>query len=398
MQVFLFKISLSWRNLLFNKQRFFGALLAIAFAVFLIFIQIGFRNAMLDSSVRFIKYLNADLIMINKQRYASFVEETFPKTLLYYVRGFVEIESTHPFYLGIAMWKNQQTFSERGIRVFGLDLKDSNYSSFLIPDLQKYAEALHSPDTLLADTKSRREFGQMLVGTVTELSARKIKIIGLFQLGTDFMADGNLITSDQNFYRIFAGKPSWGEGNIRISLDDVDLGAIKIRKGSDPVKIANNLNKFLPKDVIVLTKSEFIDRELKYWEKATPIGFVFTLGATIGLIVGSIIVYDIIFNDIGDNLAQYAMLKAIGYPDSYFNKVVILQSIILATIGFIPGLLLSIVVYRIVSQTTGLLLIMDVNLIIKILSLTIFMCILSGLIAIGKLRSIAPAEVYGQKN
>jgi putative ABC transport system permease protein len=122
------------------------------------------------------------------------------------------------------------------------------------------------------------------------------------------------------------------------------------------------------------------------------------LGAIIGLIVGAIIVYDIIFNDIGDNLSQYAMLKAIGYPDSYFNKVVVLQSIILAIIGFVPGLCLSIMAYRIVSQTTGLLFNMDINLITIVFSLTMFMCILSGIMAIGKLRSIAPAEVYGQKN
>ncbi|MBE9198903.1 MULTISPECIES: ABC transporter permease DevC [unclassified Nodularia (in: cyanobacteria)] len=395
MRVFLFKISLSWRNLVFNKQRFIAALAAIAFAVFLMFIQIGFRNAMLNSSVRFIQYLNADLIMINKQRYVSFVEETFPKTRLYQAQSFAEVEAAYPFYIGIAMWKNQESLSERGIRVFGLDL---NYSTFSIPHIQKYRQSLYFPDTLLADTKSRHEFGQMRVSTTTELSGRKIEIIGLFELGTDFMADGNLITSDQNFYRIFAGKFSWGEGNIRTSLHDVDLGLIKLKKGINPEKIANKLNDFLPKDVIVLAKSAFINRELKYWDKATPIGFVFTLGTIIGFIVGSIIVYDIIFNDIGDNLVQYAMLKAIGYSNSYFKNIVILQSLILAILGFIPGLYLSIIIYQIASVTTGLLLKMDIQLIIIVLLSTISMCILSGIVAVRKLQLIAPAEVYSQKN
>ena len=44
----LFKLYLAWQNLTFNKQRFIVAVSAVAFAVTLMFVQVGFRNSYLD--------------------------------------------------------------------------------------------------------------------------------------------------------------------------------------------------------------------------------------------------------------------------------------------------------------------------------------------------------------
>lgn len=394
MELLLFNASLAWRNLLHNKQRFLTALGAIAFAVFLMFIQMGFRNAMLDSGVQFLRYLNADLIMTSQRRYVSFAEQTFNKIRLYQAQGFEGIEATYPLYIGTAIWKNQQTLIERPIRVFGLDLA---YLTFLISAVEERANALQFPDTVLADRKSKSGFGTMATGTIAELSDRRVKVIGTFDLGTDFMADGNLITSDQNFSRIFVGRPSGGEGNIRYSLNDVDLGLLKVTKGTNPETMVKLLNKVLPPNVIIMTKREFINRELNYLNQSTPIGFVFALGTAIGFIVGVIIVYDIIYTDIGDNLPQYAMLKAIGYSSLYLRKIIVLESIILAILGFFPGVCLSILVYQIAASATGLLIRMNSGLMVMVFILTFCMCILSGLVATRKIQLIDPAEVYGQK-
>ena len=78
-----------------------------------------------------------------------------------------------------------------------------------------------------------------------------------------------------------------------------------------------------------------------------------------GLIVGMVIVYQILFSDIASHLKEYATLKAIGYSNGYLRRTVPGAALILAILGFIPGLVLSVVLYDFVGRGTFLNLAMD---------------------------------------
>lgn len=392
--VCLFKSSLAWRNLIHNKRSFWAALLTVSFTIFLMFLQLGFRNGMLDSNVEFLQKLDADLILTSRRRYTALVEYKFKKAMLAQAREFEEVESAYPFYITIGIWKSKQGIRERPIRVFAFN---PAHSVFLIPAIKKSMIALRLPYTLLTDQKSHKDFGSMAEGTVAELSSHKVKVVGTFELGTDFNADGNLIMSDQNFLRIFSEQPSGFEGYLRSSLNEVDLGLLKVAKRTDVDNLVEVLNKSLSSDVVVYSKRSFINRELKYLNQATPIGFVFALGTAIGFVVGVIVVYNIIYTDIEDNLPQYATLRAMGYSNSYFIGVFFLESIILAILSFFPGFLSSILIYKIIANATGLLMRKSLSTLFLVLILTIVMCMFAGFMAARRIQNIDPAEVYVQK-
>jgi putative ABC transport system permease protein len=393
-QVFIFKLSLAWKTLFSKQKQFLTALFAISFAVFLMFLQQGFQNALLDSNVEFIRNLNADLIIASRRRYVSYIEHTFKKNRLYQARGFEGVEAAYPLYITMGIWKSNQGIKERAIRVFAFNPADS---VFLLPAVQESASELQLPYTLLADKKASKIYGSMEKGVVAELSGRRVRVIGIFELGTDFVAEGNLIISDQNFLRIFSEQPSGFEGTLRSSLDEVDLGLIKAEQKIDIDSLAKVLNQSLPPDIVVLSKRNFIQREMKHWNQTTPVGFVFAVGTFIGFVVGVVVVYNIIYTDIGDNLPQYATLKAMGHSTSYLLSIVLLESIIISIFGFLPGLWLSVLIYELIAKTTGLLMHMNFNVIIMVLFLTFNMCILAGFISAKKLQNIDPAELYGQK-
>ncbi|PSB43935.1 lipid ABC transporter permease [Cyanosarcina cf. burmensis CCALA 770] len=393
-QVFIFKLSLAWKTLFYKQKRFLAALFAISFAVFLMFLQQGFQNALLNSNVEFIQNLNTDLIIASRRRYVSYIEHTFKKNRLYQARGFKGVEAAYPLYITMGIWKSNQGIKERAIRVFAFNPADS---VFLLPAVQESASELQLPDTLLADKKASKVYGLMEKGIVAELSGRSVRVIGMFELGTDFVAEGNLIISDQNFLRIFSEQPSGFEGTLRSSLNEVDLGLIKAEQGIDIDSLAKVLNQSLPPDVVVLSKQNFIQQEIKHWNQTTPVGFVFAVGTFIGFVVGIVVVYNIIYTDISENLPQYATLKAMGHSTSYLLSIVLLESTIISIFGFLPGLWLSVLIYELIAKTTGLLMQMTSNVITMVLSLTFIMCILAGLLSTKKLQNIDPAELYGQK-
>jgi putative ABC transport system permease protein len=146
--------------------------------------------------------------------------------------------------------------------------------------------------------------------------------------------------------------------------------------------------------VRVFTKAGLIDYELSYWQTRTTIGFIFTLGTIMGFIVGTVIVYQILYTDVSDHLPEYATLKAMGYADTYLLTVVFQEAILLAIVGFIPSLGLGMFLYANTAKATGLPLAMTAIRALQVLLLTMLMCSISGAIAVGKLRAADPADIF----
>jgi putative ABC transport system permease protein len=219
---------------------------------------------------------------------------------------------------------------------------------------------------------------------MTEVGERRIEVAGLFDLGTSFGIDGSIITSDLNFLRLFPNR----------SPGAIDLGLVKLEAGADPVAVRDAIAGGIPRDVEVLTKAGFIGREKGYWDASTPIGFVFLFGVVMGLVVGGVIVYQILFSDVSEHLREYATLKAMGYRNSYLTSVVLQESIMLAVLGYVPGLIATLGLYRVSEAATGLPLELTMERTVFVLFLTLAMCSVSGAIALRKVRSADPAEVF----
>src|SRR4029078_7801151 len=91
-------VPLAWKNLTHEVRRLVLALGGIGFAVLLMCMQMGFRNALFDSTVQLLKMLNADLIITNKQKYSVSVLEPFAGRRLVEARDCPGVVATYPLY------------------------------------------------------------------------------------------------------------------------------------------------------------------------------------------------------------------------------------------------------------------------------------------------------------
>ena len=147
-------------------------------------------------------------------------------------------------------------------------------------------------------------------------------------------------------------------------------------------------------DLQIHTKKEFVQFEYDYTDKNNPIGFVFNLGTIMGLIVGVVIVYQVLFTDVSEHFAEYATLKAMGYSNACLFTVVGLESMALALTGFIPGFLAAWALYRFTADATSLPMYMTPPHIAQVLLFTLGMCGLSGAVALYKVAQADPADVF----
>ena len=382
------KIALGWRQLKRQKVRFAVALAGVGVAALLILMQLGFREALFESSVRYHTVWKYDIALVNPKTNYIVQSEAFSRRRLYQAIGVDGVASVIPVYASQGAWRNPLTNGIRNIYVVGIRASDEVFD---LPEVNALRDRFKLQDVVIYDRRSRVEFGpvpDLLAesGSVsTELNNRRIDVQGLFELGTSFGIDGCVITSDVNFLRLF---PDRDAGLI-------DFGLIRVDPGRDPDLVAKGIRELLPDDVLVLTRDEWMERERNYWDASTPIGFVFAFGTLVGFIAGAIIVYQILFADVNDHLPEYATLKAMGYSNAYLSRVVLEQALVLAALGYVPGLLASFWLYQLTSEATLLPLTMSLERAIVVLGLVFLMCVISALAALRKVRSADPADVFG---
>ncbi|WP_414576959.1 ABC transporter permease DevC [Anabaena sp. CCY 9402-a] len=383
------KIPLAWLQLSREKARMLVAIAGIAFADVLMFLQLGIREALFDGAVQLHNSLEGEIVLVSSRYKALISLDQFSQRRLYQALGFTGVQSVSPIYLDSVPWKNPDNQQTWAIFAIGFNPEEKVVN---LPGVQENLNFLREPETVLFDRGSRQEFGTIVSQfegekqVTTELNNRQVNVVGLFRLGTSFGINGNIITSDVNFLRLFANK--------RRQQGLIDFGLIKLEPGADINWVIANLKANLPTDVKVLSKQELIAQEKSFWNTSTPVGFTFTLGAIIGFIVGAVIVYQILYSDVSDHLPEYATLKAIGFKNRYLLVIVFQEALILAAIGFIPGIAISQGLYMITRQATLLPIMMTLDRAIFIFILTTLMCTISASIAMRKLQAADPADIF----
>lgn len=383
---FYFPARLAWRQLVFDRTKLVAAICGVLFACVLVFMQLGFRDALYASAASAPVKLNGDLFLMHKQSEALWRPVRFKRSELMRVLGNSAVAEAYPLYLGLAPFKNIQTQTKRTLMVYGFDPDSQIFKIDAIDDMR--AE-LRLKDTVLFDEYSRPEFGpmrQLLAAdqNVTEINDYKVTVVGLFRLGVSFAADGNVVTSDLNFMRIFS----------RRNHEDIDLGVIKLHPGASATQVQAALRSQLNEFVNIFTYEELLSYEKDYWANTAPIGFIFGFGTVMGWVVGLVIVYQILFTDIANHRNEFATLKAMGYEQGYFVRVVFASAFFLAVLGFIPGYLLSLGLYHMAESKMYMPMPLPFGKVTTVFMFMLSMCFMAGLLAIRKLKDANPADMF----
>lgn len=392
------RVPLAWRNLTHDRRRLVLASGTVGFAVLLMFLQLGFLNALFDSTVALVDVLDADLIILGRGRFTLVVSEAFPSRRLEQARAVAGVATTAPVYVEShqALVSPRATDGEpadgrerlprSAIRIVGVD---PDAAPFVDPDLNRAVESLRVPMTALADRRSRDNYGPLTTGSRVDVAGRWLEIVGEFDLGTDFTSDGTLIVGSDTLDSILPHRYPNADG-----LGNVDLGIVRLQEGVDPDGASRRVADALPPDVVVLTKRQLEAKEIRFWNTNTPIGFVFRLGLSLGFVVGVIVCYQILATEISETMPELATLKAMGYSPRFFLALILEECFYLATLGFIPGVLASFGGYALLGSFTGLPMRLTLLRMSLIYVLTLGMCVVSGLLAIRRLNTAAPADLF----
>jgi putative ABC transport system permease protein len=378
---------LAWRQLRSEPARLVAAITGVMFATILVLMQLGFRGALFVTATALPQALHAELFLLNPLTMALFRAEPVPRARGFQALAVPEVEKAVPIYLAQTFWRNPENGTHRAIQLIGFDAEDG---AVKIAGLAPQVRLLKRVDTVAFDALARPEFGNvagLLARNSTlnvQIGSHEVQVVGTVRLGASFSADGSAVMNETTFRRIVPTAPA----------SDASVIALRLKPGADPLRVRADLTRLLPPDVAVLTHAQLVQREHQYWDATTPIGVIFAFGSLLGIVVGMVIVYQILFTDIASHLREYATLKAMGFRNLYLGQVVISEAVILAGLGFIPGALGSAVLYHYAARATYLDLDLTGQRCATVFCMILGMCVCAALLTLRKLRQAEPAEVF----
>lgn len=382
------RLPIGWLQLQHNRTRLLSAVGGVTFANVLIFMQLGFMGALFESSVKAHRSWDADIVIASSDFRSIRELNPLPRARMYQALGVPGVAGAECLYVAPKTWTDPETGDTTTFRVTGVR---PEAQVFVDERIQSQLHRLFEADTALVDEGSRA-FNPVISANINthgkhriEIAGHTVDLRGLFHQGASFDADGALVVSDLTFFRLL---PQFQPGTPTFIL-------VKCEPGSDIEQVAAAINRsFSEQDSRAFTLPEIVLAEQAYQRKQTPVGFVFSFGIVIGIIVGMVMVYQVLTTDVQDHLPEYATFKAIGYSSWFFLSVVFEEALSLALLGFIPGLGISLVLYHVAAEATALPITMPWTRPLMVSGFTLLMCTISGALATRRLAQADPADLF----
>ncbi|HKC23877.1 MAG TPA: ABC transporter permease [Thermoanaerobaculia bacterium] len=372
-------VSLARKNLLHDRLRFLITVAGVAFAVMLVFVQVGLFLGLLDNASITIEHFDADLWVTSKNTPNVDFAHTFSETYVQRVRsvpGILRADNLIVWFMQLSLPSGAQ----EGTEVYAME----DFSRWGVP--WKVAEGnladLARGAYFFLDSSATRRYGAFHVGEYREIFERRLKIIGRTEDARSFtttpIAFMDLRLAQELAYQTMSGKTTYV--------------VVKLAPGADLETVRAEIRRRLPFND-VYTKSEWAKRSRAYWVKNTGIGLNMYITVFLGVLVGIVVVAQTLYTSTMEHIKEFGTVKAIGGGNGDIYKILAEQASIAAVVGFALGAALSYAMRPLITKI-DLKLIITPEFALTVLFGTLAMCLLSAMVSFRKVASIDPALVF----
>lgn len=380
------RLPIGWLQLTHSRTRFAAALAGVAFANVLVFVQLGIMNSMATATMKPYEFFRAD-IMISASD-ANSMTEGGNVARQWQFQALADPEVTDGTGLFVANISWARTTKTLSLTTYAIDPASPEFLSSL---MSRKRDTLQLQNAGILDRFTRglplSEAAAIRPQSPTsfEVSGTKLTLYDTFPGGGGFGEDGYMLVSDQTFLTLFPDRHSTAPDHI----------LLKVARGADPAVVATRLSQLISdKTLRIRSYAQAASDDLNYQQTKRPTGIIFGFGVIIGILVGIVIVYQVLSTDVADHLSEYATFKAMGYPQSFFLGIVFEEALILAILGFVPGIIVGTGILVAMKAATNLPLAMTLDMAVMVFFGTLIACSISGAVATRRLVSADPADLF----
>ena len=372
-------VDLATKSLLHDKLRFFITVSGVAFAVTLVFVQVGLFLGLMDNASLTIDQIEADLWVTSRNTPNVDFAHTFPETYLKRVRSIEGVERAD----NLIVWfmnVNLPTGAVEGTEVYALE----DFSAWNFPQgvVEGNLADLRRGPYMVLDDSAKKRWGAFEVDDYREVLGRRLKIIGR-------TVDAKSFTTTPLTFMDYRLAQSLNEGELRGNTTYI---LVKLAPGADATRVADEIRRRLPFND-VYTKADWAQRSRSYWIESTGLGLNMYITVFLGCLVGIVVVAQTLYTSTMEHIREFGTVKAIGGGNGDIYRILGKQAMIAALAGFALGALQAFAM-RPVMKAIDLKLIIPMELYVAVLIGAVALCLGAALISFRKVASIDPALVF----
>ena len=372
-------VDLATKSLLHDKLRFAITVSGVAFAVALVFVQVGLFLGILDNASVTIEHADADLWITSKNTPNVDFAHTFPESAVQRVRsvpGVARADNLIVWYMTLTLPSGAQEAS----LVYALD----DFRRWNLP--WRVAEGdltdLGRGQYVFLDASAEKRFGPFAVGEYREYLGQRMKIVGrtrdALSFSTTPISFMDFSRAQKLAYQTLANKTTYV--------------LVKLAPGADLESVRAEIRRRLPYND-VYTKNEWAKRSRAYWVESTGLGLNMMLTVFLGCLVGVVVVAQTLYTSTMEHIKEFGTVKAIGGGNGDIYRILGKQAAIAAVIGFLIGAAMSYAMRPAIAKIS-LKLIIPPSLALVVFAGAVVLCLAAAMISFRKVASIDPALVF----
>lgn len=386
LQRVLGRLPIGWLQLTHNPMRFTAALVGVAFANVLVFVQLGIMTSMGTATLRPYSFFDADVMISAADANGLTDGGNVARQWLLQAMADPDVADGMGLFIANAPWDRGD--ADISLTTFGVDPAKPTY---VAPEISGDLPLLEVQDAAILD-RLARGLGREGAAAIRpqspltfETQGRTLTAYTTFAGGGGFGGDGYMIVSDQTFLALFPARSSTAPDHILLQL----------RSGADVPSVVARLQRLISDPALrIRSYADAAQEELTYQQTKRPTGIIFGFGVLIGVLVGLVIVYQVLSTDVADHLREYATFKAMGYGQRFFIGIVLEEALILGVLGFLPGFAVGAAILTLMGKITTLPLAVTPFMAITVFIGTVVFSALSGAIATRRLTAADPADLF----
>jgi putative ABC transport system permease protein len=374
-----------------DRAKYLGLVFGVTFAALLMSQQLSvFVGIMKRTGSQILDVRDADIwVMDNKVRYIDEVPG-MPDTELQRVRGVPGVQWAERLYKGQARVR-LPSGDFRTVILFGVD--DATLVGAPQEMIAGKVGDLRQPDAVIID-KAGYEYlwpedvlsleaeGYQL-GKVFEMNDHRCILVGVCKASAPFVTMPVMYTA--------YSQTTWYVPRER---DTMSFVLAKPEPGLDPHQVCRNIEERTGR--MALTQDQFFWKTIGYFLSSTGIPVNFGITIFLGFFVGVAIAGQTFYLFTVENLKQFGSLKAMGLSNGRIVGMILLQALVVGSIGYALGVGLTAIYFfattQLLTQLAGL------NMIWEVMAGTgaavLVIVVLASLVSIRKVLVLEPAVVF----
>lgn len=370
-------LSFALKTLICERGKLLTGLAGVVFSLVLVSVQGGLYLGLMSKASVLVDHGAADIWVGPRLVEDVDLAQEMPAVWGDRLRGIPGVEIASPYALGRGFASLAGRHTE-DVWLVGSDPATMLGTGWAF--VEGSADELRRPNSVSFDDVDAPKLGYPHVGDWLEVNGHRVRIVARTHGITGFITMPYLFTTFQTARRI-----------ARLTPGACSYFLVKLSPRANRDRVIAAIRRRLP-EAAVFTPDEFARLSRDYWMKRTGIGISFGASTVLGLFIGLVMVAQSLYALALDHLDEYATLKALGAVDGHVCRVIITQSLAIASAGSVCGLAIVEAIRRFWDSPLAPVEI-PLSLMAAAVVMVMVICLAASLLPFARIRRIDPAIV-----